>query len=81
MYCSDKCKQKAYRRRADPDVGSISREKQRQENIYATKHIQSKQLECATCGRILVVSISYTNLMYCSNACKQKAYRKRKATE
>ena len=81
MYCSKKCKQAAYRRRVDPDVGSISREKQRQENIATTKQMTTKELDCAECGRHLHVSINFTNLMYCSAACKQKAYRKRKLAQ
>ena len=78
-FCSQSCKQKAYRRRVDPDVGSISREKQRKANIDLTKHTKTKELCCEQCGRTLIVSIATTNLAYCSNACKQKAYRKRKA--
>lgn len=81
MYCSDACKQKAYRKRVDPEVGSIHREKQRQTNIAITKQMTTKELDCAVCGRHLHVSISHTNLAYCSNACKQKAYRERKAAE
>lgn len=81
MFCSDACKQKAYRRRVDPEVGSIHREKQRQTNIAITKQMTTKELDCAVCGRHLHVSISHTNLAYCSNACKQKAYRARKAAD
>lgn len=77
-FCSNACKQKAYRRRVDPEVGSIHREKQRKDNIAITKQLKTKKLECACCGRPLEVSIRYTNLMYCSNACKQKAYRQSK---
>lgn len=79
QYCSSACKQKAYRRRVDPEVGSIHREKQRQTNIAITKQMTTKTLNCECCGRKLEVSINHTNLMYCSNACKQKAYRARKA--
>jgi ferredoxin len=81
MYCSDACKQKAYRRRVDPEVGSIHREKQRQTNIAITKQMTTKELDCAVCGRHLHVSINHTNLAYCSNACKQKAYRARRASK
>lgn len=81
MYCSKACKQKAYRRRVDPEVGSIQREKQRQENIAITKQITTKVLNCECCGRMLEVGINHTNLMYCSDACKQKAYRQRKANK
>lgn len=77
-FCSDACKQKAYRRRVDPEVGSIHREKQRQTNIAITKQLVTKKLACDWCGRPLEVSVLHTNLMYCSNACKQKAYRQRR---
>lgn len=77
-FCCDACKQKAYRRRFDPEVGSVHREKQRQTNIAITKQMTTKELNCATCGRSLVVGVNHTNLMYCSDACKQKAYRARK---
>lgn len=80
-FCSDACKQKAYRRRADPEVGTIHREKQRQTNIAITKQMTTKSLNCECCGRPLVVSVATTNLIYCSNACKQKAYRQRKSLE
>lgn len=79
-FCSDRCKQKAYRRRADPEVGSIHREKQRQTNIAITKQLTTKELACATCGRPLIVGVNHTNLMYCSNGCKQRAYRQRRAS-
>lgn len=78
-FCSQRCKQAAYRRRADPDVGTIHREKQRQTNIAITKQMTTKEVVCETCGRLLVVGVNHTNLMYCSAACKQKAYRLRKA--
>jgi endogenous inhibitor of DNA gyrase (YacG/DUF329 family) len=78
-FCSDACRQAAYRRRADPDVGTIRRERQRQQHIYATKHDKEKHVTCAVCGRELTVNVAHTNLMYCSNSCKQRAYRQRKA--
>jgi len=77
-FCSKACKQKAYRRRADPDVGTIQREKQRQTNIAITKQMTTKEMVCETCGRVLQIGVNHTNLMYCSNACKQKAYRQRR---
>lgn len=78
-FCSNACKQRAYRRRADPDVGTIHREKQRQTNIAITKQVTAKTVICETCGRPIHTSVLHTNLMYCSPACKQKAYRQRKA--
>jgi len=78
-FCSDACKQKAYRRRTDPEVGSVHREKQRQTKIAITKRMTTKELNCEVCGRKLTVSIIRTNLRYCSDACKQKAYRDRKS--
>lgn len=78
-FCSTACKQKAYRRRADPEVGSIHREKQRQTNIAITKQERVKTLTCAVCGATIRCSVLHTNLIYCSAACKQKAYRQRKA--
>ena len=77
-FCSQACKQRAYRRRVDPDVGSAARETARQEATYFTKHTRTKQLCCEHCGRELVMSVASTNLRYCSNACKQKAYRARR---
>ena len=80
-FCSDACKQKAYRRRIDPEVGSIHREKQRQTNIAITKQMTTKQVVCELCGREMTVGVNHTNLAYCSNACKQKAYRQRHRRE
>lgn len=81
LYCSVACKQRAYRRRADPEVGSVQRFEQRQMNIAITKQMTTKTLNCACCGRKLEVGVNHTNLMYCSNACKQKAYRQRKGVD
>lgn len=77
-FCSDACKQKAYRRRADPAVGSVAREMQRQQKIKTTKRERQKRIVCETCGWEFERSIIETNRMYCSDACKQRAYRQRR---
>jgi hypothetical protein len=77
-FCSQACKQRAYRRRVDPEVGSIHRERQRQTHINITKQETRKQIVCAVCGWEFERSILETNRIYCSNACKQRAYRARK---
>jgi len=78
-FCSQACKQKAYRRRADPEMGTVHREKQRQTNIAITKQTKIKTIVCDTCGREFVRTILHTNQIYCTPACKQKAYRQRQA--
>ena len=76
-FCSDRCKQKAYRRRKDWEIGSIHREKQRQTNIAITKQTTTKMVVCEFCGQHFFTTILHTNKTYCNDACKQKAYRQR----
>jgi len=78
-FCSKVCKQRAYRRRNDPEVGTVHREKQRQTNIAITKQTTRKTVICPVCGHEQQYSIVETNRIYCSDACKQKAYRQRQA--
>jgi predicted nucleic acid-binding Zn ribbon protein len=79
QYCSNACKQTAYRRRHDPESGSGQRRRERAQNAVMTKKFRSKKIICEFCGEETFVSIAEsTNRQYCSNACKQKAYRARR---
>lgn len=77
-YCSDACKQAAYRRSKDPLIGSEGRKTARIRASVETKAMTLKNVVCACCGKEFSRSISETNLMYCSFACRQRAYRDRK---
>lgn len=82
QYCSNACKQAAYRRRRDPGTGLRSRRQQRSDNAARTKAWIQRRLVCEHCEREFTISLAEsTNRRYCSNACKQAAYRERKKAE
>lgn len=78
-FCSVKCKQAAYRRRADPETGTIQREAERIRKSVQTKQATLIERTCGTCKHTFSVEATRINTEYCSAACKQKAYRQRKA--
>jgi hypothetical protein len=80
-YCSAKCKQAAYRRRADSEVGGGWRWRNQSAQSVQTKSEQFILFECAICHKETGRTGLQTNMLYCSDACKQKAYRLRKAAE
>ncbi len=68
-YCSNKCRQadyRSYKRHYEPA------------NTVETKRQQLKQRTCPECEHGFFVSGLQGARKYCSDACKQKAYRKRK---
>jgi len=78
-YCSNACKQKAYRLRINPKSGSIPSLRERAQKAVRTKRRTKIMFVCEYCGRDVEYSIAESALrIYCSNACKQKAYRERK---
>lgn len=78
LYCSDACKMKAYRRRLDPLAGSSISNKQRIRQSVVTKSSQVVDYVCPVCGGDYKRSGLEALREYCSDACKQKAYRARK---
>lgn len=78
LYCSDACKMKAYRRRLDPLAGSSISNKQRIRQSVTTKASQVVGYVCPVCGGDYKRSGLESLREYCSDACKQKAYRARK---
>jgi len=77
-FCSDKCKQKAYRV-SHGHAGSYHEAAVRGAE---TKAAQVHTLVCENCGREYWRDGRAAPLhRYCSNACKQAAYRKRKTAE
>lgn len=76
-FCSKKCKQAAHRRRIDPGVGTISRHEEGIKKAVETKQSTLIERSCAECGQELNRTVAQINSLYCSAACKQKAYRKR----
>lgn len=77
-FCSDACRQKAYRRRLDPQTGTYERQKERIRNGVMTKADTTLKSVCAQCGLDFYRTGTQVLVEYCSNACKQKAYRARK---
>lgn len=77
LYCSDACKMKAYRRRLDPLAGSSISTKERIRQSVRTKSSMTVEMACAQCGQVVIINGLEALRDYCSNACKQKAYRSR----
>lgn len=78
-YCSDACKMAAYRRRKDPQTGSRARRKERAAHAVETMRWLVHEFNCECCGQLVRVSKMEALRTYCSDACKQKAYRQRRA--
>lgn len=76
-YCSNACKMKAYRRRQDPLTGSSMSTKERIRQSVRTKSAQLVDYVCPTCGLEGKRNGLEALREYCSDACKQKAYRSR----
>ena len=77
-YCSDACKMKAYRRRHDAQVGTPARNHERVKNAVRTKANTTVKDVCQQCGLDIYRNGNQALQLYCSDACKQKAYRARK---
>jgi hypothetical protein len=78
-YCSDSCKQSAYRTRVNPLSGTRASIKERAQLGARTKQRTETKLVCAQCGRDTYWSVAEsTNRLYCGDACRQKSYRARK---
>lgn len=78
-YCGDACKQAAYRQRLDPLSGTTARRNMRAQNGARTKRNTTVKYNCAQCGRETYRSGAEGARLYCDDACKQAAYRARKA--
>lgn len=79
QYCSNACKQAAYRRRKDPESGYWSRKSERAQKAVRTKQSTYVSLICEHCGDERGWTIASGALRrYCSDKCKQAAYRERK---
>lgn len=79
QYCSNACKQKAYRKRHNPKSGSWENRKARAQNAVRTKQWVIKTIVCEHCGEERSFTVAQcTNRIYCSDKCKQAAYRQRK---
>lgn len=75
-YCSDKCRQKAYRERKG-EGGKDRQKAARRANL--TKDMTDREIICILCGKTVRSSVlALQNAKYCSDACKQAAYRRRK---
>lgn len=78
-YCSDACRQKAYRdRRTTPMERAITR-KESAKKAVETKRSMDMHVTCVECERSFMVDLTRAATQYCSAACKQKAYRRRLA--
>lgn len=82
VYCSDKCKQVAYRQRAGITklpLEAAAAKKEHYDKIIATKRAQVVMVTCQECDRTFEVDQTRARTMYCSRGCKQKHYRENKA--
>jgi hypothetical protein len=76
-YCSNACRVKAARIRA----GRCSNRREAAQAAVHTKHSTNHRLTCQCCQREFWGNGFDAGLrLYCSDACKQKAYRQRKST-
>jgi len=82
QYCSNACKQAAYRQRHDPRSASWDRKRERSQRAARTKARDTRIIICKHCGQEARVTIAQsTNRRYCSNRCRQAAYRQRKGNQ
>ena len=77
-YCSSACKQAAYRRRVDSEVGQPGRRSAGAHKATVTKHENVRLMHCQHCGAAIMISATESARMYCGAACKQAAYRARR---
>lgn len=76
-FCSTACRQRAYRLRRDPKA--VSGRSAAARKAAATKRDKVEAVTCRVCGRVVMRDgNSAPRAMYCSNACKQNAYRARR---
>ena len=79
LYCSPACKQKAYRLSHGQRSDSWNVLRERARKGAETKAGMSVLKVCECCGaEFYATGNNYGLVMYCSPACKQKAYRARK---
>ena len=74
LYCSNACAQKAYRRKR----GALSVECGRVQAVE-TKRVEFQDKVCEQCGTFFEASLIAAKRRFCSDRCKQRAYRERKA--
>jgi endogenous inhibitor of DNA gyrase (YacG/DUF329 family) len=80
-YCSDNCRQAGYRRRVNPASGSPASIAARNQRGALTRMATSVQFECQQCGKLSYRTAAEGNRRYCSDACKQKAWRERRKAD
>lgn len=80
-YCSPACKMKAYRARQTTPIEAAIRKSEAIQKRITTKSQTRTEFQCAHCGKSWFKSGLEANRMYCDDACKQAAYRKRVASE
>ena len=77
-YCCDACRQTAYRKRKNPMSGSRVNLKERALQAADTKRNTFVKCVCQYCGKERAFDAgAAAGRKYCSDACKQAAYRKR----
>lgn len=80
-YCSNACKQDAYRQRNGLTSGLHPNDAHREAARRGAITLAARYFEvtCQHCGRVVGADgNTVKNLKYCSDACSQAAYRKRK---
>ena len=75
-YCSNACRQKAYRdRQPKKDRREVAAAQ------LAGRRATTHKGKCSYCGRTFYTDGTGTGRLYCNNACRQAAYRERKRTK
>lgn len=79
-YCSKACKQAAYRARQTTPLERAIAKRERYRKMLATKASTIIKTTCCGCGcEMYVTALQGRGTLYHNRACKQRAYRERKA--
>lgn len=79
-YHSNACRQAAYRARKTTPIERAIRRVERYKKMVATKAATIIETTCCGCGcKMFVTGIQGRGKMYHNTACRQRAYRERKA--
>lgn len=77
-FCSDACRQKWYRQgKAEEEGRTYGDTHARAKKTARTKATQRHEDTCKQCGRAIVFDGNATRRRYCSDRCRQAAYRAR----
>jgi len=77
-YCSNACRQRAYRLRIDADCGSTTRRRDRAGRAARSRQSTTIRYTCKACGLAKTKTNAEGNRVFCSDTCRQKSHRAKK---